>query len=107
MQCFDLILTLVLKSLEITQRQEWILEILPLSTNYCILFKPGKAIIQAVTRPEVFHVEAFRLSDKCSKQVSEFGCFKERLQLAMVDLIKYARHLKYSWKIMNCLPFWG
>lgn len=94
MQCFDLILTLILKSLEITQRQEWILEILPLSTNYCILFKPGKAIIQAVTRPEVFHVEAgglsFRLSDKCSKQVREFGYFKKRLQLTMLDLIKYA-----------------
>lgn len=56
MQCFDLILTLVLKSLEITQRKEWILEILPLSTNYSILFKPGKTITLAVTTPEVFHV---------------------------------------------------
>lgn len=27
---------------------------------------------------------------KCSKQVSEFGCFKKRLQLATLDLIKYA-----------------
>lgn len=53
MQCLDFILTLVLKSLEITQRKECILEVLPISTNYCILLKPGKAVIQAVTRPEV------------------------------------------------------
>lgn len=53
MQCLDFILTLVLKSLEITQRKECILEVLLISTNYCILLKPGKAVIQAVTRPEV------------------------------------------------------
>lgn len=112
MQCFHLILTLVLKSLEIAQRKECILEVLPLSTNDCILFKPGKAVMQAVTRSVVSHVEAggfsFRQSDKCQKQASEFGCFRKRLQLEKLDLIKYAiKTLKYSWKIMNCLPFWG
>lgn len=111
MHCFHFILTLVLKSLDITQRKECILRVLPLSTNYCILLKPGKSITQAVTRSEVSHVEAggfsFRLSVKGSK-LSEFWCSRKRLQLEKLDLIKYTSKssLKYSWKIINCLPFW-
>lgn len=92
-QCFNFILTLVLISLKIAQRKECILEVLPLSTNDYILLKPGKAVTRAVTRSEVSHVEAggfsCRLSDKCSKQASEFGYFRKRLQLEKLDLIKY------------------
>lgn len=68
------------------------MEVLPLSTNYSILLKAGKAVTEGVARPEVFHVEAggfsFWLSDKSSKLASEFGCFKKRLQLEKLDLIK-------------------
>lgn len=68
------------------------MEVLPLSTNYSILLKAGKAVTQGLARPEVFHVEtggfSFWLSDKSSKLASEFGCFKKRLQLEKLDLIK-------------------
>lgn len=57
MQCFDFILTLVLKALAITQRKEALWRVLPLSAKQFLL-KPGKAVIQAVTRTEVFNGEA-------------------------------------------------